>query len=72
VAPNEGVGELVLSPDDSRAISLERWGGCAALAKLLALADQSANLCLEVLHVGHVLPQTDVHTSRYRHQSGRS
>jgi hypothetical protein len=67
VPSNERVGELVLSPDDARAVSLERGSGCAGLAKLLALADQPANFCLQALDVGHVLPQTDVHTSRYRH-----
>jgi hypothetical protein len=71
VPPNERVGELVLSHDDARAVSLERGGVCAGLAKLLALADQSANFCLQALHIGHVLPQTDVHTRRYRHR-GRS
>jgi hypothetical protein len=62
VPSNQRVGEVVLSPDDARAVSLERGGGCAGLAKLLALADQSANLCLQVLDIGHVLPQADVHT----------
>jgi hypothetical protein len=67
VPSNERVGELVLSPDDARAVSLERGGGCPGLAKLLTLADQPANFCLQALDVGYVLPQTDVHTSRYRH-----
>jgi hypothetical protein len=68
VPANERVGQLVLSPYDPGAVSLQRRRRRAGRAEALALVDEPPHFRLQVLHVGRVRPQSDVHTERYRHR----
>jgi hypothetical protein len=71
VATDQRSAEIELGLDDARPVVLElEWAG-AGLSEPLSLAHEPTDLFLERLNVDHVLPQTDAHKKRYRHETAK-
>ena len=71
MATDQRSAEIELDLHDPRPVALELEWACAGLSEPLSLAHEPTDLFLERLDVDHVLPQTDAHEKRYRHETAK-